>query len=74
MALQEFVATHPSWFVDYMMMDGTLLDGAWESGGTFVQKAEKGDEQFVGDGFVEEVKEDSQSEKRLHLSEQSGEE
>ena len=52
MALQEFVATHPSWFVDYIMMDGILLDGAWESGGIFVQKVEKGDEQFVGDRFV----------------------
>ena len=73
-AIQEFVATHPLWFVDYIMMDGTLLDGAWESGGTFVQKAEKGDEQFVGDGFMEEAKEDSQSKELLRLSEQSGEE
>ena len=56
------------------MIDGTSLDGAWESGGTFMQKAEKGDEQFVGDGFVEEAKEDSQSEERSRLSEQSGEE
>ena len=43
------------------MMDGTSLDGAWESGRTFVQKAEKGNKQFVSDGFVEEAKEDSQS-------------
>ena len=56
------------------MMDGTSLDKAWESGSTFVQKAEKDDEQFVGDAFVEEVKEDSQSEERSRLSEQSGEE
>ena len=42
------------------MMDGTSLDRAWESGGTFVQKPEKGDKQFVGDEFVEEVKKDSQ--------------
>ena len=38
------------------MMDGTLLDGAWESGHTFAQKAEKGNKQFVGDRFVEEAK------------------
>ena len=56
MALQEFVATHQSWFADNIMMDRTSLDGAWESGHTFVQKAEKGDKQFVGDGFVEEAK------------------
>ena len=56
MALQEFVATHPSWFADYIMMDGTSLDPAWESGHTFVQKAEKGNKQFVGNGFVEEAK------------------
>ena len=74
MALQEFVATHPSWFVDYIMMDGILLDGAWESGGTFVQKAKKGDEQFVGDGLMEEAKEDSQSKERSRSSELSGEE
>ena len=73
-ALQEFVATHPSWFVDNIMIDKTSLDGAWESGGTFMQKAEKGDEQFVGDGFVKEAKKNLQSEERSHSSEQSGEE
>ena len=73
MVLQEFIATHPSWFVDYIMIDGILLDEAWESGGTFVQKVEKGDKQFVGDGFVEEAKENSQSEERSRSSEQSGE-
>ena len=74
MALHEFVATHTSWFVDYIMMDKILLDGAWESRGTFVQKAEKSDEQFVDDEFVKEAKEDSQSKERSRLSEQSGEE
>ena len=54
------------------MMDGTLLDGAWESGGAIVQKAEKGNTQFVGNGFVEEAKEDSQSKEWSRLSEQSG--
>ena len=56
------------------MIDGTSLDGAWKSGGTFVQKAKKGDEQFLDDGFVEEAKEDSQSEEWSRSSEQSGEE
>ena len=56
MALQKFVVTHPSWFADYIMIDGTLLNRAWESGHKFVQKAKKGDEQFVVDGFVEEAK------------------
>ena len=56
MALQEFVATQPLWFADYIMMDGTSLDRAWESRHTFVQKAEKGDKQFVDNGFVEEAK------------------
>ena len=74
MALQKFVATHPSWFVDYIMMDRTSLDSAWGSGSTFMQKAEKGDKQFFGDRFMEEAKEDSQSEEQSRLSEQSGEE
>ena len=56
MVLQEFVATHLLWFADYIMMDGISLDGAWESGHTFVQKAEKSDEKFVGNRFVKEAK------------------
>ena len=72
MAPQEFVVTHPSWFIDYIMMNGNSLDGTWESGDTFVQKAEKGNKQFVSDEFVEEAKENSQSKERSRLSEQSG--
>lgn len=38
------------------MMDKTLLNGAWESRDIFIQKAEKGNKQFVGNGFVKKVK------------------
>ena len=74
MALYKFVATHPLWFVDYIMIDETLLDGAWESASTLAQKAKKGDKQFVSDRFVEEAKKNSQSEERSCLSKQSCEE
>lgn len=36
MVLQEFIATHASCFIDYIIIDGTLLDGAWESEAAFV--------------------------------------
>lgn len=61
MALQKFIKIHLLWFMDYIMIEEILLNWAWESGGIFVQKAEKRDKQFDDDEFVREAKENSQS-------------
>lgn len=41
MTLKEFVVTHPSLFVDYIMMEKALLDKVWKLRAIFVQKVKK---------------------------------
>lgn len=52
------------------MMNKTLLHRSLESEDTFMEKANKDNDKFVGDSFVEEAKENSQFKDRLRLSEQ----
>lgn len=51
-----------------------MLDKAWESRVKFMQKTEKDNNQFIGDRFVGEAKNNLWSEKYLWLSKQSDKE